>query len=738
MGMVFLGEAGVMALLEIAGFGSTIDVAALDALLLSLVLSPVLWLLVLRPMSLHLENLQKETIIRAGAEAKIQAQQNLLKSIINNVEIALMLVDGEQRVLFWNEQFSRFWRFEEKLLNSMPLVEEIIRCIVTQEETEAAGVADNVQISETVTRIMETFLSKEPKSFLNLPNPEGLSIETYIRDLPDDKGRLIISRDITLQEAAEKKLLEAKEVAEAANLAKSEFLANMSHEIRTPMNGLLGMTELLLNSGLSEKQLQYAKAAQSSANSLLALLNDILDFSKIESRKIELELIPFNLKAAIEDVVGLFKPAAESKGIELSLTLPSDMPIYVVGDPGRVRQVLTNLISNAVKFTKKGGVSVAASFALSSLGSVLFHIEVEDSGVGVAMEKLESIFQKFTQADASVTREFGGTGLGLAISKQLVDLMDGKINVESRGHGCGARFWIEIEFPLAQLQETEELAEKEECDSRKEKLSERLKGKRILLVEDNLINRQVALENIKKLGCSVESAENGMEALEKIKGGEFDGIFMDCQMPLMDGYETTKKIREFEGSKKHTPILAMTAHAMKTDKTKCLAAGMDDYLSKPATADKIKRALVKWVCREGGSVAGASEHGGTESFSSPIDSMKELSAFDISIGLEIMGGKVEILKKIVQAYVGVAPGHIEAIEKAFGAEDFAKTNMEAHTFKGASSSIGAERLRHIAQAIEAAARDGQAEILEKLIKQLAPEYQGFKKAINNFDPELFH
>ena len=488
-----------------------------------------------------------------------------------------------------------------------------------------AGVVD--QLREAQEKARKT---KAPHIVeFNVDGRAGQQIyETRVVPL-DWEHSIATLRNITARKNDEKRLQEyAQELerkneelesalvtAREATQLKSRFLANMSHEIRTPMNGVLGMTDFLLGTSLTAEQQEFAGSIKKSADALLTLINDILDLSRIEAGKLRLDRLPFSLAATVEESSSLFALQARIKGLDFSSTVSGDLPDTLAGDAGRVRQVLTNLIGNAVKFTDSGRIDVEAELVRPTEDGLLVRFSVRDTGIGIPPEHQSRLFESFTQGDGSSTRKYGGTGLGLSISKQLVELMGGELGVESKP-GEGSRFWFTAIFGKAAIVAPAAPPKRgipvpaapppavpkvpipsvKPADAPPEKSNGGGPRKlRVLLAEDNEINQRIALRLLEKLGLAADAVDNGRAAVEALAQQNYDLVLMDCQMPDMDGFEATAVIRNRERGKAHTPICALTANAMEGDREKCLAAGMDDYISKPVGLDKLREAVERLV-----------------------------------------------------------------------------------------------------------------------------------------------
>ncbi len=527
-------------------------------------------------------------------------------------------------------------------------------------------------------------------------------------------GIICLMLDITDKKKIDKELILAKNAAEVATDAKSNFVANMSHELRTPLNAVIGISHLIMQTELNEKQLNYLHKIDSASRHLLGVINDILDFSKIEAGKMNMEIIDFSVKKVCQDISDMFVNKAREKDLKLTFSVSPRIPRRLKGDPLRLKQILINLVSNAIKFTNSGEVVLMVDAGRRRGRKIKVKFTVQDTGIGMSQEQVESLFVPFTQADESMTRKFGGTGLGLVITKSLIELMSGRLEVES-SLDIGSTFAFDIELesdPDAEdATDTSTVIPLTRVSMKSKHLEklEKIRGAQVLLVEDNAINRQVAMEMLTQAGIVVEVAENGQEAVDMIvdQNMKFDAVFMDVQMPIMDGYKATELIRE---NTKELPIIALTAHVMPAAIKRCLQSGMNDHLNKPLNPELLYSTLVKWV------------KPGKREFTPPQQTTKpagkpelcDMPGLNITSALEPIDGDTVLMKQLLDTF-----------RKDFGHEGLAMMKRlqegklddlknSLHKIKGSASYIGADDIKTTAAVLEEKLINGETVSIEEL------------------------
>ncbi len=514
---------------------------------------------------------------------------------------------------------------------------------------------------------------------------------------------------------------QAKDAAELAAKVKSDFLAMMSHEIRTPINGVLGMTQLLSATQLTAQQQKYVNTAQISGEMLLAVINDILDFSKIESGKLDLEERPLDLQLVLQDISDLLSPKAAAKNLQLTYDLAADVPPWIVSDVTRLRQVLLNLINNAIKFTETGAVTISCQATAIATGKYEIHFAVQDTGIGIAAADIERLFQAFTQASVSTTREYGGTGLGLAICRRLIEMMQGRIWVESQVDR-GSTFHFTIVVAATEPQPTANPLTNQSPIEIDRPLAETIPLS-ILIAEDNQINQELAIAMLDRLGYTADIANNGLEAISAIQTKCYDLVFLDLHMPKLDGLATAKYITQewdnFQVPYHRPKIVAMTASAMQEDREICLAAGMDDYLSKPIFLDTLVATIRKWGEP-------------TDPVSVPEQTPPELvtETIDRTVLDRLSAVSPTLIYRLIPLFLEEeAPKLLATIRQSIPIGDSQAICDAAHTLKGTSSALGAKKLAQLCAQVELNSQHSNLAEIDRLISQTEIEYQLVHQAL---------
>ncbi|NNJ10390.1 PAS domain-containing protein [Chloroflexales bacterium ZM16-3] len=650
---------------------------------------------------------------RLRATADLQAASTRLATLISSMQAGVLVEDEQRRLTLVNQAFCDLFRVRnppESLVGS--------DCYET-----TRAISPIFDDAETFLGRVEHILEKRQLIADELvPLADGRMLERDYVPIFDGQsymGHLWLYRDITARMHDTTELIRAKDAAEAATRAKSAFLATMSHEIRTPMNAVIGMTSLLLDTNLSEEQRQYAETIRRSGDMLLSLINNILDFSKIESGHMELEQNPFSLRACVEDVSELLAPQAAEKGLVLIGVVSAQTPAQIIGDSTRVRQILVNLVSNAIKFTHTGEVLLRASARLAEegdKGDLIVTLTVTDTGIGIPPDRINRLFKPFSQIDASTTRQFGGTGLGLAISQRLSELMGGTITVRSRV-GIGSTFRV-----MFRSATTDHLPQAWPARVAEPAPTPPSRTLRVLVAEDHMVNQQVALRMLEKMGYQADLAENGLEVLDALRRRDYDVVLMDVQMPHLDGMDATRRLRQTLPDDRQPYIIAVTANAMSGDREQCLAAGMDDYISKP-----VRRADLETALRRGDRGRAAA----------PIsddtlgDAVIDHAALDV---LRENMGDDEGVFTLVDLFLAQAERDLAAIHAAWpgGLEIIGQL---AHRIKGSSLSVGAlalaESCRLLEQRIHLGLADDEALALlraaEEAYQRASAELRGLSR-----------
>ncbi len=820
---------------------------------------------------------------RQQMENALRESEERFRNVAASAQDAILTINDRQKIVYWNNAAEKIFGYSREAAEG-----KSVRSLIA----EGGRAATFLQGLGT---LREQGTSAAPGRILELAavRANGTEFPVEVSVSPMQVGSrwhaVAIVRDITERRLAEEELAEqtnrlieaksraedqarmlkaqaeelalAKEEALQALRFKSEFVANMSHEIRTPMNGVIGMTGLLMDTDLSPEQNEYTEIIRTSGEALLGLINDILDFSKMEAGKLSLEMVDFDLRTAVEEVVDLLAPKAYEKDLEVACSIQPEMPVALHGDPGRIRQILLNLLGNAIKFTDQGEVSVTVEPIEETASDILIRCSIRDTGIGISLEGKKLLFQSFSQADGSTTRRYGGTGLGLAISKQLAEMMGGEIGVES-AYGEGSEFWFTVwvrkqdgvsltpggvaslkgarllivddnetnrkilshmatswgmrntrvdggHAALAELRKALAagdpyalaildgqmpemdgitLARNIKADpgiaptkllmltsmgrngsmrgqgtgievcltkpakqsalldaittalgdvvlpaKEKEKSGDEEKshgscgvveGLRVLVAEDNSVNQKVALRMLGKLGCRADVVANGVEAVEALRQIPYDLVLMDCNMPELDGFAATASIRDMEGSARHTVVIAMTANALDGDRARCLAAGMDDYISKPVTQNDLVAKIALWIGSNGDyHASGHSDHAEGNGWGS-IDRVRIAELAELADN-----GDPKWMRDLVEKYIEDGAGRVTALAEAAAGGDPVRLECHAHTLKGSSSNIGVVRVARLCEKLQVLGRSNTVEGATELVAALESEFLAAQKEL---------
>lgn len=675
------------------------------------------------------ENIENKSISEAYKNYKNTSSLSFI-SEVDEEKYHIKIVEYEKEGLDWliitsipESIFTKDIKNNINISITLIIIALIIAIIIHIESTEFILKPIN-HLIEVSDKFSKGDLSKRAKIFRN--NEIG-GLSKAFNSMAEELNSLINNLEEKVKDRTTQFILE-KERAEEANMAKSQFLANMSHEIRTPMNGIVGFISLLEKTKLDSTQKDYLEIIKTSSDTLVGVINDILDISKIEAGRMEIENISFDIRSIFESTVFLYDAKAREKGIELNMLISSAIPNFVIGDPTKLRQVISNLVSNAVKFTQDGEIFIEVSLIKETDINVEILFKIRDSGIGIKEEEINKLFKPFSQADSSSTRKYGGTGLGLAICKRLVEMTGGTIGVKSET-GKGSTFSFKLTFEKgknsvipAMIVEGSILKKDynnvfvTQHSAAEAKYNNKLK---ILLVEDNDINIKFFVNSLKFFELTCDIAVNGVEALKAYEDKEYDIIFMDCQMPIMDGYEATREIRKIEAFQKHIPIIAMTAYSMKGDEDKCLEAGMDDYLSKPFDFQQVINILKKYVTSFM-NYGFNNNTGDIEELNGSQVQENENIYFDeiVKLFTEESGFDEEFCRELVEEFCKQAEKLLIDIKENINKNNLKEAGILLHKLKGSAGTVRANDIAKNTAEAERAVKNNDKSLLVGIIDQI--------------------
>ncbi len=556
-----------------------------------------------------------------------------------------------------------------------------------------------------------------------MPRADGSEAWVLISLTPIDSGGAVgVLHDITAEKQAADEFAQLRDQVAAAAVAKSAFIANVSHEIRTPLAAIIGLSHLCLGTRLTEKQRDYLTKTEQAAQDLFQIVNDILDFSKMEAGGLKLETIPFALRSVFANVDALMRPLARAKGLELQMQPGDGLPAVLNGDPLRLEQIILNLVSNAIKFTSSGSICVSAEIHVQDASGVLLEFSVADTGIGLLPTQTSMIFQAFSQADSSSTRQFGGTGLGLAICRRLVEKKGGSIWVRSTP-GVGSTFYFTARY--ARAEEQAGRAVHLELPNFPADARQRLRNARILVVEDNRFNQQIIMEFLEAAGVTVTLADNGARALQELASEpRFDAILMDVQMPVMDGYETTRRIRS-NPDLRGIPVIAITANALAGDRLACMKAGMNDFEAKPIDQERLYATIARWLPNRAADPAISAVTGAARA---PIASI------DRSVLARLVNFDPVKIRRFALKFAESSRATLTEMQSSARREDLIALGRLAHRLKSAAATVGAENFATLCKDLETACQNNDSALSAQLVAELAPALERVNAELVTDDP----